>query len=208
MLAFASLAAVALLATGTNAAVNSVSGLTTCQPSLLSWDASTSPYYLTIIPGGDASGTVLEDLGTFTTTSYTWNVDLAAGTSITIALKDSTGAVFYSGQTTIVAGSDTSCVGASASGATSGAAAATSGAATSAAAAGTTTAAGTAAASGTAAATSATRAASAAVASGSAAVSSAAAAASTAATGAASSTFALSSVVGLGALALGVFSLA
>ncbi|KAJ7716552.1 hypothetical protein B0H16DRAFT_457042 [Mycena metata] len=48
---------------------------------------------------------LLEDLGTFTVTSFNWNVDLAAGTSVLIQLSDSTGAVATSQSLTIQPGS-------------------------------------------------------------------------------------------------------
>jgi hypothetical protein len=115
------LAAVALLSlvAATQAVINTPSSLVTCEPTLLSWDATTAPYYLTVIPAGEPSATPLENLGTITGTQYTWNVDLAAGTAVSIALKDSTGTTLYTSELTITAGSSTSCVGASSSAASS-----------------------------------------------------------------------------------------
>ncbi|ORY76282.1 hypothetical protein BCR35DRAFT_353438 [Leucosporidium creatinivorum] len=105
------LAAAALsLASSALATVNSPASLIECQPTLLSWTATTSPYYLSIIEDGDASN-IAENLGTFTNTSYTWTVDLASGTNVSIALTDGTGQAYYSSSVLIIAGSSTSCLG-------------------------------------------------------------------------------------------------
>jgi len=106
--------------------VASPAALTTCQPVKLSWSDGTAPYYPTIIPGGDPSGTPLVQFNTTSSDSVTWMVNLAAGTQVTIAVTDSTGTENYSSVVTIQAGTSTSCVGAS-----SAAVAATGGAATS-----------------------------------------------------------------------------
>jgi len=70
-----------------------------------------APYYVSVIPGGEPNGAVLKTLvDGGSSTQYTWNVDLAAGTSITIQIKDASGSTNYSDKVTIGAGSDTSCV--------------------------------------------------------------------------------------------------
>ncbi|KAJ9100620.1 hypothetical protein QFC21_003664 [Naganishia friedmannii] len=95
--------------------------LTVCQPTLLSWNGGSQPYFLSVIPGGQASAAALKDFGQQTGTSYTWNVDLPAGTQITLKLTDSTGNTVYSSPVTIQAGTSTSCLNA-ASGSSSAAA--------------------------------------------------------------------------------------
>ncbi|KAM0751471.1 hypothetical protein T439DRAFT_347347 [Meredithblackwellia eburnea MCA 4105] len=111
--------------------INTPVSLIACEPTSLSWSGGTAPYYLSVIPGGDPSGSILENLGTQTGTSYTWNVDLAPGTNITISLKDSTGTTVYTAAVVIQSGSSTSCVGSSStSKATSSGAAVTTGTAT------------------------------------------------------------------------------
>lgn len=71
--------------------INTPATLTTCVPAALTWTGGQSPYYLSVLPGGQASGTPLESFGEQTGTSYTWTVNLAAGQAITLALTDSTG---------------------------------------------------------------------------------------------------------------------
>ncbi|KAI5479496.1 hypothetical protein MNV49_003438 [Pseudohyphozyma bogoriensis] len=112
------------------------------------WTGGTAPYFLSIvggvisshfwtvslttfcraiqIPGGQPSAAALESFPETSDTSVTWTVDIAAGTSISLSLKDSTGTIVYSDQVTIQAGTTTSCVGASsaASGSSTSAAAA------------------------------------------------------------------------------------
>lgn len=71
--------------------INTPASLTVCQPAALSWTGGTAPYYLSVLPGGQASGTPLESFGEQQGTSYTWTVNIASGTAITLALTDSTG---------------------------------------------------------------------------------------------------------------------
>ncbi|KAJ4476234.1 hypothetical protein J3R30DRAFT_3704774 [Lentinula aciculospora] len=111
MVLFAALVAVAFVAPGVLAlTVNTPSSLTTCEPTLLSWSGGTAPYYLTILPGGETSASALKTFDSTNATEYTWTVDIAADTEITIELKDSTGTIAYSDEADIAAGSDTSCV--------------------------------------------------------------------------------------------------
>ncbi|KAI5453406.1 hypothetical protein NCC49_005885 [Naganishia albida] len=105
--------------------VNTPASLTVCQPTLLSWTGGQAPYFLSIIPGGQASAAALKDFGSQSDNQETWNVDLPAGTSITVKLTDSTGNTVYSSPVTIGEGSSTSCLNAAASGSGSSSAAAT-----------------------------------------------------------------------------------
>ena len=64
-----------------------------------------------VIPGGQVSAAALEELISGTSdTSFTWTVNLASGTSVTLKLTDSSGTIAYSSPNTIQAGSDTSCL--------------------------------------------------------------------------------------------------
>lgn len=60
-----------------------------------------APYYLAIIPGGQASAAALKDFGEQSGTSLTWTVDTASGTSVSVKVTDSTGAINYSSPVTI-----------------------------------------------------------------------------------------------------------
>ncbi|KAJ7908246.1 hypothetical protein B0H13DRAFT_663108 [Mycena leptocephala] len=86
------------------------SGLVVCQPISLTWTDGTAPYYLSIIPGGNAAAPALKIFDPTNGTSLTWKVDIAAGTSITLEIKDSTGTMAYSDAVSIQSASDTSCV--------------------------------------------------------------------------------------------------
>ncbi|KAI5982684.1 hypothetical protein EDC04DRAFT_2874336 [Pisolithus marmoratus] len=105
-------------------------------PTQLTWSGGQAPYYLSLVPGGQPTATPIEQFPNQNGTSYTWMVDLQAGTTFNIALKDSTGLTAYSDIITVQAGSSTSCVNTSIQGGspTSGgtAASATSGSGTSA----------------------------------------------------------------------------
>lgn len=60
-----------------------------------------APYYLAIIPGGQASAAALKDFGEQSGTSLTWTVDTSSGTSVSVKVTDSTGAINYSSPVTI-----------------------------------------------------------------------------------------------------------
>ncbi|TFK28089.1 hypothetical protein FA15DRAFT_585023 [Coprinopsis marcescibilis] len=72
------------------------------EPIMLSFGEGTAPYYVSAIPGSSNSCRRLESFDSTTGTSITWMVDLAAGTSVTFIVKDTTGAQAYSDQITIL----------------------------------------------------------------------------------------------------------
>ncbi|GAA5872064.1 hypothetical protein JCM16303_000964 [Sporobolomyces ruberrimus] len=91
-------------------------GLFTCDPYLITFSGGQAPYTIRANQGGSVSQ-VLETIASgVTATSYTWNVNLGAGQSVTLALTDATGNTVYADAVTVQAGSSTSCVGQSASG--------------------------------------------------------------------------------------------
>ncbi|KAF8520518.1 hypothetical protein JB92DRAFT_3111729 [Gautieria morchelliformis] len=91
--------------------INTPASITECQPTQLGFSGGQPPYFLSILPGGQVGAAPIENLGTQSGTSLTWNADIASGTSITFQIKDSTGATAFSAIVTVQAGSDTSCVG-------------------------------------------------------------------------------------------------
>ncbi|KAF9450346.1 hypothetical protein P691DRAFT_476758 [Macrolepiota fuliginosa MF-IS2] len=103
--------------------INTPMNVVACQPVLLSWTDGTAPYYPSIIPGGQPSAPAIKSFDTTSSTSLTWKVDIAPGTSITVALKDSTGATAYTDTINIQSSSDQSCLNGSATTAASGASA-------------------------------------------------------------------------------------
>jgi hypothetical protein len=82
-----------------------------CEPTLLTWSGGTPPYFLSVTPGATPDGTALEDLGQQNGTSFSWNTNIAAGTSVDLTLRDNTGAIAQSAPFTIQAGATTACVG-------------------------------------------------------------------------------------------------
>ncbi|KAG8983001.1 hypothetical protein FRB93_007702 [Tulasnella sp. JGI-2019a] len=93
--------------------VNTPADVVQCQPILLIWSGGTAPYYVTVLPSQQlVSAAPLESLSSGTSgTSLIWNVDIAAGTLVTIVLKDATGTEAYSAPITIQPGSSSSCLG-------------------------------------------------------------------------------------------------
>ncbi|KAL5503859.1 hypothetical protein ACEPAH_7930 [Sanghuangporus vaninii] len=111
MKSFAAIALFASLAAQVYAlTVNTPTSVVQCQPVLLTWTDGTAPYYPSIIPGGQVSASALKSFDSTSATQLTWTVDIAAGTSITVALRDSTGEQVYSDAVTIASSSDSSCV--------------------------------------------------------------------------------------------------
>jgi len=90
--------------------INTPPSAVECEPTMFNWSGGTAPYYLSLIPGGQASASPLKEFPTQTGTSYTWLVDLQANIGFTISLKDSTGQTAFSDIVTVQPGSDTSCV--------------------------------------------------------------------------------------------------
>ncbi|GAA96033.1 uncharacterized protein L969DRAFT_96755 [Mixia osmundae IAM 14324] len=99
------------------------------QPVLLTFSGGSAPYYISVIPGGQPSAAALESFPTQTAAgTYTWTVDLPVGTSCSLEIRDSTGAINYSQKFTILAASGSSgssSTGAASSSAAAGAAAGT-----------------------------------------------------------------------------------
>ncbi|BGP31495.1 hypothetical protein JCM10296v2_003260 [Rhodotorula toruloides] len=92
--------------------VNTPASLTTCQPSQLVIEGGTAPYFVQILPGGQPSAKAIETLPTvYKSGPLTWLVDVPAGTSITLSVTDSTGAINYSSPITVQQGSSSDCVG-------------------------------------------------------------------------------------------------
>ncbi|SCV74244.1 BQ2448_6676 [Microbotryum intermedium] len=95
--------------------INTPTSLIECQPYAVTWSGGVSPYFISVLPGGQLSAPALATLGDqpTTATSYTWTVNIAAGTSITLKVLDSAGNPAYAAMVTIQPGSSTSCLSAS-----------------------------------------------------------------------------------------------
>ncbi|WRT67183.1 uncharacterized protein IL334_004149 [Kwoniella shivajii] len=92
--------------------INTPASLIECQPASITFSGgSASPYYLSILPGGQPSAAALENLPNADTSPVTWTVDIASGTNITIKITDGSGNIAYSSAVVVQAGSSTSCLG-------------------------------------------------------------------------------------------------
>ncbi|KAH7912800.1 hypothetical protein BJ138DRAFT_1003640 [Hygrophoropsis aurantiaca] len=96
--------------------------LTQCQQTQISWTQATAPYNLVIVPGDDVCGDALEDLGSISALSLNYTVNLAAGTVVVLFVEDSAGDEAWSGEITIGASSDSSCLSSTSGTSTSGSA--------------------------------------------------------------------------------------
>ncbi|CAD6579988.1 MAG: hypothetical protein TREMPRED_002625 [Tremellales sp. Tagirdzhanova-0007] len=96
--------------------ISTPASLVECQPAAITFSGGTGPYILAAIPGGQVSAVALETITSALTASpYTWLVNLASGTNVTLRLTDSTGAIQYSSPEVIQPGSTTSCLNTTAS---------------------------------------------------------------------------------------------
>lgn len=112
MKAFAALSFFVTLAAQVAAlTINTPASLVQCEPAQITWTSDgTAPYFLTVIPGGQVSASPLKEFAQTSDTSVTWTVDLASGTSVTLALRDSTGNQVFTQAVTIQSSSISSCV--------------------------------------------------------------------------------------------------
>ncbi|KAI0701200.1 hypothetical protein BC835DRAFT_1265345 [Cytidiella melzeri] len=74
------------------------------EPAQITWQGGAPPYYVSLIPAGQPSASPIKQFDQQNGNSLTWTVDLDPGTAFTTELKDSTGAVVYSGEQTIMSG--------------------------------------------------------------------------------------------------------
>ncbi|GAA6021169.1 hypothetical protein JCM10207_008342 [Rhodosporidiobolus poonsookiae] len=115
------------------ATISSPASVTQCLPQQLTVSGGEPPYTIDVLPGGSTGGQPLETLPTLNEAgTVRWVPTEPAGQTVTLAVRDNTGAVNFSSEIPILAGSDTSC--ATASGSASGgasSAASTSGSASS-----------------------------------------------------------------------------
>ncbi|KAJ3481868.1 hypothetical protein NLJ89_g12177 [Agrocybe chaxingu] len=102
----ATAALVALVPSVLALTINTPIGVVQCQPTLLTFEGGSPPYYLTIIPGGQASAAPLKSFPPQSGSSVTWVSDIAQGTSVTFALKDSTGLTAFTDSVMIQTSSD------------------------------------------------------------------------------------------------------
>jgi len=102
---------VALVAQTSALTINTPASIVLCEPVEFTWSSDgVPPYFLTLLPGGQAEAAPLKSFPQTTGTSYTWIADLAAGTSITAALRDSTGEQVFADADTIQTSSNATCV--------------------------------------------------------------------------------------------------
>jgi len=80
-----------------------------CGVTTFSWSGTKAPYQVGVLVG-NYSAAPLYHLGNTTSQSFAWEVDLAAGTIVTLAVKSASGTIAYSGKTAVQAGLDSSCL--------------------------------------------------------------------------------------------------
>ncbi|EIM91279.1 uncharacterized protein STEHIDRAFT_165625 [Stereum hirsutum FP-91666 SS1] len=105
--------------------VNTPANVVECQPLQIVWNGGSGSTFLhmltyvthvihirpqSVLPGSDPTGTAIIDFGQ-QTSPFTWPaVNVTAGTSLGLTVRDSTGALAQSAAFTVNGGSDTSCL--------------------------------------------------------------------------------------------------
>jgi hypothetical protein len=85
--------------------------LTQCQPATLSWDNTSGPYNVIIVPAEDTCGDELADLGDVDANTYQWpSVPFPAGTQVVISVMDANDQEGWSGTITVQPSNDNSCL--------------------------------------------------------------------------------------------------
>ncbi|KAG9117284.1 hypothetical protein FRC07_007383 [Ceratobasidium sp. 392] len=103
-------ALVAYVAAQQDPSINTPASLVQCKPVRLTWTASHTPVFVSVIHGDKPGAPALRDLGQHTGSSLTWKVNVPAGKKATFQLRDSAGAVTYSALVTIQKSADSSCL--------------------------------------------------------------------------------------------------
>ncbi|KAA1476233.1 hypothetical protein DENSPDRAFT_500350 [Dentipellis sp. KUC8613] len=89
--------------------INTPSGVTECEPVLLSWTEGTPPYYLSLVPAGQPMAQPIKQWAPTQDTSLTWNVDLPANTNFNVGCKDGTGKQVFTALITVGASTSGEC---------------------------------------------------------------------------------------------------
>ncbi|OSD06310.1 hypothetical protein PYCCODRAFT_1431320 [Trametes coccinea BRFM310] len=102
--------ALPLMVLGQDLKINTLTSATECQPVQFSWQGGSPPYYLELVPGGQPMAPAIKQFPAQNGNVMTWTVDLAAGTSFSSSLRDSSGTQAFSDIQTVQAGPDNSCM--------------------------------------------------------------------------------------------------
>jgi hypothetical protein len=97
--------------------------LTQCESAKISWEGTKGPYNVILVDAAEPCGEPLAEVGDFDKTFTNWKVAIPAGKVVQISIADSKDDEAWSGNITVKASSDSSCLtGASSSTATGSAA--------------------------------------------------------------------------------------
>jgi len=83
---------------------------TQCQDTQIKWDTTKAPYSVLIVPGENPCSDAIADLGSHNGSSMTWKANVPAGTKVMISVEDAELEEAWSGEITIGASNDTSCL--------------------------------------------------------------------------------------------------
>uniref|UniRef100_A0A0S1MIE7 Secreted protein n=1 Tax=Phakopsora pachyrhizi TaxID=170000 RepID=A0A0S1MIE7_PHAPC len=89
--------------------INTPTSLVQCLPSLISFSGGKPPYYVSAIPAGQTAAQPLADLGQHDA-PFTWNVNLAGKTEISLQIRDTDGKINYSQGVKIQDSTNSTCL--------------------------------------------------------------------------------------------------
>ncbi|ORY74534.1 hypothetical protein BCR35DRAFT_333374 [Leucosporidium creatinivorum] len=87
----------------------STGGFTQCSPANLTFDGGVPPFTVEVLPASDTSGTPLTTINA-PSSPYSWLVNVASGTNITLRATDANGTVANTDPVVVKPGTDASCL--------------------------------------------------------------------------------------------------
>ncbi|TEB27009.1 hypothetical protein FA13DRAFT_1756107 [Coprinellus micaceus] len=84
--------------------------LTQCESAKISWQGTTGPYNVILVDAAEPCGEPLAEVGDFDKTFVNWKVAIPAGKVVQISIADSKDDEAWSGNITVKASSDSSCL--------------------------------------------------------------------------------------------------
>ncbi|EIM90921.1 uncharacterized protein STEHIDRAFT_152608 [Stereum hirsutum FP-91666 SS1] len=90
--------------------INTPTSIVQCEPVQITWQEGTSPFSVEVIPGGQPTDSPIIEFPATTDHSLTWDVNVSAGTFISLKVEDAAGTTAFSSAVTVGTSDDISCI--------------------------------------------------------------------------------------------------
>jgi len=88
----------------------STPNFTQCEPAEVSWQRTEPPYKIEVVPANDPCGDALDIISNLTSTVLDYVGNITSGTEVVLYISDSTGNEAWSGNITVGASSNNTCI--------------------------------------------------------------------------------------------------